>query len=310
MAASEELDLELISAFIDGRLSGDERQRALRMLAESEAAFEVYSDAMRTRADVSEAEVVPIDVMRSRRTRLPWRTIGSVAAAAMVVVAVLPTYRARRDRAVMDATSAELVRPMTGSTAVRTLLANAPDGRGWSVTRGGSDRLLDSTIVFRLGVRAVDLQLALAQRDTLRADRMAREILASLNGVPASDFVQAEYSTLRAGLARGDAPDRLVAAASDAEEELDKLLLRSFWFDFGRWVGTGELAARTRSEAFFADKRTTRFLESAAARGGELSESDAAVLVQIRRLAGQGVTGDEFDTIRQHFLTLIRRHGG
>jgi hypothetical protein len=309
MAASEELDLELISAFIDGRLSGDERQRALRMLAESEAAFEVYSDAMRARADVSEGEVVPIDVMRSRRARLPWRTIGSVAAAAMVVVAVLPTYRARRDRAVMDATSAELVRPLTGSTAVRTLMADASDGRGWSVTRGGSDRLVDSTIAFRLGVRAVDLQLALAQSDTLRADRMAREILESLNAVVASDFVKAEYSTLRAGLARGDPADRLVAGASQAEEDLDTLL-QSFWFDFGRWVGTGELAARTRSEAFFADRRTTRFLESAADRGGELSEGDAAVLLEIRGLASQGVTGEEFDTIRQHFLTLIRRHGG
>jgi len=138
---------------------------------------------------------------------------------------------------------------------------------------------------------------------------MAREILESLNTVQASDFVKAQYSTLRAGLARGDASDRLVAGASDAEEKLDELL-RSFWFDFGRWVGTGELAARARSEAFFADKRTTRFLESAAGRGGELSQSDAAVLLQIGALAGQGVTGEEFDTIRQHFLTLIRRHGG
>jgi fructosamine-3-kinase len=100
-----------------------------------------------------------------------------------------------------------------------------------------------------------------------------------------------------------------VAGASRAEEGLTELL-QSFWFDFGRWVGTGELAARARSEAFFAEKRTTRFLESAAERGGVLSADDAAVLHQIGALAGQGVTRDEFDTIRQHFLTLIRRHGG
>jgi hypothetical protein len=308
MAASDEVDLELISGFIDGRLSGDDRQRAVRLLAESESAFEVYSDALRAREDLSNGDVVPIDVVRRRRTGPPWRMIGSVAAAAVLVVAVLPTFRARGDRAVMDATSAELVRPMTSSSGVRTLLGSASDERGWSVTRGGSTRLVDSTVAFRLGVRAVDLQIALAERDTMRADRMAREILESLDAVELSDAVKAEYSALRAGLARGEASDPLVADASRAEEGLDELL-QSFWFDFGRWVGTGEVAARARSDAFFADKRTTRFLESAAERGGELSAADAAVLRQIGALAAQGVTGDEFDTIRQHFLTLIRRYG-
>ena len=309
MAPPDEVDLELISAFIDGRLSGDDRQRALRMLAESEAAFEVYSDAMRARTDLSGGDVVPIAGVLNRTVRIPWRTIGSVAAAAVVLIAVVPVVQARRDRTLVDATSAELVRPLIRSPAVRTLLANTPDERGWSVTRGASTRLVDSTIAFRLGVRTVDLQIALAQSDTLRADRMAREILESLDAVELSDAVKADYSALRAGLARGDAADQLVAGASRAEEGLDELL-QSFWFDFGRWVGTGESAARARSDTFFEDRRTTRFLESAAKRSGELSESDAAVLLQIGALAGQGLTGEEFDTIRQHFLTLIRRHGG
>lgn len=308
MAASEEVDLELISAFIDGRLSGEERQRAVRMLAESEAAFEVYSDAVRARTDLSDGDVVPIVVARGRRTGLPWRTIGSVAAAAVVLIAVFPLVQARQERAVIDATSAELVRPLMGPSAARTVLANAPDERGWSVTRGGSGRLVDSTIAFRLGVRAVDLHLALTQRDTLRADRLAREILESLNAVDLSDAVKSDFVALRSGLARGDAADQLVARASRAEEGLDELL-QSFWFDFGRWVGTGELAARARSEEFFADRRTTRFLESAA-KGGDLSARDAELLLQIARVSTQGVTGAEFETIRQHFDTLIRRHGG
>ena len=168
--------------------------------------------------------------------------------------------------------------------------------------------MVDSTIAFRLGVRAVDLHLALAQRDTLRADRLAREILESLNAVDLSDAVKADFVALRSGLARGDAVDQLVARASRAEEGLDELL-QSFWFDFGRWVGTGELAARARSEEFFADRRTTRFLESAA-ESGDLSAGDAELLLQIARVSAQGVTGAEFETIRQHFDTLIRRHGG
>src|SRR5687768_17097296 len=112
MAEPNEVDLELISAFVDGRLSGDDRQRAVRMLAESESAFEVYSDALRARADLSADDVVPIFGVVNRRISLPWRTAASVAAAAVVLIAVFPVVQARRDRAVIDATSAELVRPI------------------------------------------------------------------------------------------------------------------------------------------------------------------------------------------------------
>src|SRR5687767_6274445 len=115
MAEPREVDLELISAFIDGELSGDDRQRALRMLAESESAFEIYSDALRARADLSAGDVVPIVPVPRRRVSLPWRTIGPVAAAAAVLIAVFPVVQARRDRAVIDATSAELVQPIMGS---------------------------------------------------------------------------------------------------------------------------------------------------------------------------------------------------
>src|SRR5687767_8328305 len=123
MVAREEVDLELMCAFIDGRLSGDDRRRALRMLAESESAFEVYSDALRARADLGGGDVVSIASVPSRRIRIPWRTIGSVAAAAVALLAVFPVVQARRDRTVIDATSAELVRPLMSSSAVRMLLA-------------------------------------------------------------------------------------------------------------------------------------------------------------------------------------------
>ena len=42
MAATDEFDPDLVAAFIDGRLSGAERERVVRLLAESEEAFEIY----------------------------------------------------------------------------------------------------------------------------------------------------------------------------------------------------------------------------------------------------------------------------
>jgi len=301
MEEPEEVDFELISAFIDGRLSGADRARAVRLLADSEEAFEVYSDALRTRADLKASAVVPISERRSWRSSVPWRAVGTVAAAAVVLIAVFPTVQARRDRAVMDVASNELVRPFVGSPEARTLLAS--DARGWSVTRGGSGPLVDSTVAFRLGVRSVDLQVAVAQRDTLRTDRMVREIVEALNDVEMSDYVKAQYEALRT-----DARQDVAAGVARAEQALDKRL-ESFWFEFGRWVRAGELAARVRSAEFFSDPRTERFLKIAAANDG-LSTGDAELLLRIVDLGGQGVTDAEFETIREHFSTLIRRYGG
>ena len=310
MGRPDEVDFELISAFIDGRLSGAERDRAVRLLADSEAAFEVYSDALRARADLSADadKVVSLADVRARRTGVPWRTVGSLAAAAVVVIAAFPIIEARRNRAVMDVTSIELVRPIVSSPEARTLALAASNARGWSVTRGGGSRLVDSAVAFRLGVRAVDLQVAVAQQDTLRADRMVREIVEALNDVELSEALQAQFEALRTDAARGGSAVELTEGVSRAERTLDDHL-QSFWFDFGRWVGAGELAARVRSAEFFANAQTERFLKVAAANGG-LSAGDAELLLRIGDLGGQGVTDAEFETIREHFSTLIRRYGG
>jgi hypothetical protein len=95
---------------------------------------------------------------------------------------------------------------------------------------------------------------------------------------------------------------------SAAERELSESL-DPFWFDFGRWVGAGELAAATRTSEFFADPRTARFLETVVSRR-ELSPADVELLRDIAGPVGRGVGDADYDTIRQNFRALIRRHGG
>lgn len=303
-----EFDLELIAAFTDGRLSGEERERAIRMLARSEGAFEVYAHALRVRGDLGYDRVLPIDRARRWRGGPTMWTIGSIAAAAVVMVAVLPVMRTRQSEAVIGASALAIADPLVRKPARLQTLVGSWDEPGWSVTRGGGGRLVDSTIAFRLGVRALDLQVALAAGDTAGADRLVSEMVETLKGVELSEPVQAEYAALRASLARGEAPSRFVASASRADQSADEFL-QSFWFRFGRWVGAGELAARTQSPEFFAANETQRFL-SVAERRRELAPDDVAALREVADLVGGGVAAGEFDRIRQVFRTLIRRHGG
>lgn len=305
--AAEELDLELIAAFIDGRLTGAERDRAVKLLGESDAAFEVYADALRARSDLDAGKVLQIRPPRPYSAR-PWLTIGSVAAAAVLMIAILPSIQARRERADFNAPASQIASAVTQRPDLARALPADWDQRQWSVSRGGASRLVDSTMAFRMGVRATDLQVAIAAGDTARASRLTAEINESLNAVELSDAVRVDFSNVSARIAQGASKEQIAASAETAERALGTLL-GSFWFDFGRWVAAGELAASTHTGVFFAQRGTETFLKSAARRGG-LAPADADLLRQVALPAGRSAADADFDTIRQNFRTLIERHGG
>src|SRR5215472_6320067 len=91
------VDLELIAAFIEGRLGPTERERAMALIASSDAAFDVFVDATRARAD-TDNRVIPIG--RARRWGRPaaWRFVAPAAAAAVLLFMVLPRLGVRSER--------------------------------------------------------------------------------------------------------------------------------------------------------------------------------------------------------------------
>jgi hypothetical protein len=326
MAASEELDLELIAAFIDGRLSRIQRNRAIELLRESEAAFEVYADALRARADVVGESEVSLAVHRTRSGRRWWVVAMPLAAAAALAIAVLPTLQSRRQDAMLALSSDSILEPLMVPSVARPLTASPSDTlvtrprelamalgagweeHGWRVNRGGGSSLVESSVALRLGVRATDLRVALAVGDRGLSARMAADIEDLLGSVNLSDGSRADYRGIRTQLAAGDSIDRVVGAALRAEETLGGFL-DSEWFGLGRWFGAGELAALAHSASFFASRETTEFLDSAIERG-RLAPEDADLLRQIAALAKGGVSDEEFKPVQEKFAELIRRHGG
>jgi hypothetical protein len=321
MAASEEIDLESIAAFIDGRLTGTERDRVVKLLGESEAAFEIYTEALRTREDLgdSEATVMSLAAHRERRTRR-WVPAASVAAAAVLVLAVFPLMKQRGGgggASVLEADARSILLPITGSitgrqlvgtTQLATALGPEWDQRDWAVTRGGGTTRADSTTALRLGVRATDLQVALATGDRDRAGRLAGEIDELLASVDLSEGSRADYRGIRAALARGDSIGAVADPAARAENTLEAFL-NSPWFGMGKWFAASELAARAHSAAFFHTRATTKFFDEAAG-SGRLAPNDLDKLRQVEGLLSHELEADDFDTIRRSFALLIRHYGG
>lgn len=327
MTASEDVDVSAIAAFIDGRLSGAERDRVAKLIAESDAAFEIYAGAVAARVDVGGGDSV-ISLTERRRDSRPrrwWVAAVPVAAAAALLIAVLPRMQGRGGDATSEL-SAVILSPLISPSAVRPLVAQSAPGAAsgrtqlavalgpawdeqrWSATRGAGATLLDSTAALRLGVRATDLQLALALGDREHASRIAAEMVKVLRPMNLSDSQQADYGALGARITRGDSVDQIAVAALDAEKGLGEFL-DSRWFALGKWFAAGEVAARAHSVTFFKSTETTRFLESAIKRD-RLGSEDVQLLRDVEGFVARGVVPGEFEPVRQKFAELIRRHGG
>ena len=308
MAATDEFDPDLVAAFIDGRLSGAERERVVRLLAESEAAFEIYADAVRARDDLNADAIIPLPVRppvaMHRRPR--WLTAGApLAAAAALLIAVLP--RVLSNPAATFAMGPEsITRPLTSRPQLAVALRSALDEPRWSATRGGVSTFVDSTAALRLGARATDLQVALAVGDRERAGRVAAEMVELLDSVNLSDAARAKYVDIRQRITAGDSIGSINAAAAIADEHLHDFL-DTRWYGMGKWLAAGELAARAHSADFFKSSETARFIE-VAIRSGGFAPDEVEALRRVEAAAKRGIAESEFETVRETFAKLIQRH--
>lgn len=303
------IDLQLMAALLDHRVSPGERVRAVRSLAESDEAVELFGNALRAQGDVTRAEVVPISRSSQRRS---WTVVVPLAAAVLGTV-LLPT----------------LTRHPQPSSALQYATALTPNAvstressEDWEpprrlVTRGGTPaersgfltahRNSDVTYACWLGVSSVDLQVFLGHGDTVQARHVTSDIIEGLGSVRLSGPVAVQYTQLRSRLAI-DPLSRSIQRASSAEEHL-RALLDSSSFAFGQWIRAAELAARSHHASFFSSALGSRGLRSPIA-PGSITADEADALRSIATRLQEGPGDAAFDQMHAALERILQRCGG
>lgn len=296
-------DPEVIAALIDGRLTGEAREQAIHQLAESEAAFEAFAEALRSRAGAHATAPTPVPFVRRRR--IP--AVRPLAAAAVVLLLVggsISVYLIRQDGG--SAPAARLVAAVIDRNPV---LAEGWSQRGWSVTRGGPSRLVEPSLAFRLGVRTVDLHLALALGDTSEAQVFLGEIAGWLAEIDLSQLVQARYERLGEQLA-GEEPADILGLAAEAEQSLEGFLA-SPSFRLGRWSEAALVSAREGVPDLFESSQTEQFLERQASMHPDATAGAVRQIAElIQRLIQNGIDPSEYRALEDHLLELIAANAG
>jgi hypothetical protein len=302
----QESEQDLIAGLIDGRLTPSDRERALRLLVQSEDAYDVFIESIRVQADLGDPKVLPLPTGRRVRWRRAWLAAAPALAAALLLIVVVPRWR---ERAAASDYPALPTRAFAGrGEDLRLALGQGWEQRDWSVSRGAASTAgaADSAISFRLGVRQVDLQTSLAIGDGPLANRIATEMLGWLRPMPLSESVASAYVEIQSMLDRGESRERLFEAEARADAR-SAAYLNSFWYAFGEWCAGADIAAKSNSAAFFQSPEMVRFVERVL-RDGRLPSDEAATLRLVLEAARDGVTAEEFKTLRDMLRPLIKRH--
>lgn len=261
--------LEDLAAFLDGRLSGEERARMTAHLADCERCYEVFAGAARFQEDSAQKGRVfrfPFPKRKPADPEKPadrdrWKT-AALAASALLVVGLgsfigYQTFLAQQEMVVAD-----LIEPLQGQEAANQLYE-------YTRHRSGAEEegaLSWEAPSFMVGVLLVDLRLSLAAGDVKSSEDLLREIGAELKKVLLMDDEANRYFAEATRLAQTPSVDllrQIAATAPERERRLgdeDESSLDPEFLAFGKWTEAARLAAVTRTPDFFEKWSNRRLL--------------------------------------------------
>ena len=265
-------DQELIAAFIDRRMSPEDRQAFMRRLDEEEALYEVFVETVRYRDQESGR---PATVVEHPAARRQWSRLAAIAAVLAVAVATPVLLRNLVDD--------EYAEVLTADDRLGRGLGVEWFEQGWSRTRGVGLNRPEQDVAFRVGVQAVDLEIALRLERRDEAATLARRLEADLGALELSQPLRLCYEGVRELLAGGAPRQEIVTLTGStgclfAEHFPDLETAHRL----GRWAEVGRLAARSGNRELLASRSFARDLRRL--RAGDWDDRVAAEMETIAGL--------------------------
>lgn len=295
---------ENLAAFVDGRLSGEERRGVVAHLDACPDCYEVFAETVRFQGEEQPRGQVLRPPRLAAKRWLGW----AAAAAAVVAVAIaLPILRMEPERPAHTARAGgELV---LSSEALVAELAAGGEGtpaagawEGWPQGLGFAGDLDRERVSFRAGVWLMDLSLAARDGHAGAAEVALAGLADVLERAEATPELSKELEAARRHLedrdfeALGNATAGLEAGAEELLEP-DRLAI-------GKWAEAGRLAALAGNRSFFRSPAFAGFREELGAR--ELSGPVRRALDRIDELTpAEAGPPEAMDELAAAFEVLV-----
>jgi len=309
---------ERLAALLDGRLDAHRRDELLAELAASEDDFDAYADAVAITAELEGAapevtplhaapevtpipvapevaptdatpEVTPIHAAPSRRRGLQPRWLALAAVLAGVALAPWLWTRFAADRGSLVAVEADA-------------LPAGWDASPWGTTRGAGDGLTDDARAVRLGVRLVDLELAVRGRDPATA-QLATETALLLEGLSAAAPAGLYHQIARRA---GEPAERLEPLLREGRRLVPQMAGEER-VKLGAWIESARIAAATRDQRFFAS-RANRSQLKRMAEDATLPPSARSTAARLR-IVVETASAQDWSLLERELAGLLRSLG-
>ncbi len=207
---------EDLAAYIDGDLSDDQRSDIEQHLLSCASCEETVAETVRVMSELGASQ--------EGKSRPPWKLVVSFLAAAAVLLIAVGVFNSAKP---WDLT---LQRQVAQSIAADQSMPF----RGWSELRGGSTGMVGEDVSFRLGVMAVDLEVAARAGREQDLQRILGALIFNIDKLPLSQPASAVYQQIRRDRSSLN-PKALIQELSDAEARLPDLD-QPTQYRLGRWT--------------------------------------------------------------------------
>lgn len=312
-------DLEDIAALLDGKLTARERARLTEHLADCESCYEIFAGTAHILEDAREeqsqaATPRPFERPRQVRTLRPraWWAAAALAAMLAATAGLVVYLQGARGAGPSTEQLASLVGPIAP--------LQDPFGkrmRGGTPTSDLPDLPSDRE-AFQLGVRFLDVRLALASGNEGKAEDALHRLRVLLERMPQPPpKTKAAYDELWNKVTRqGVAPSALLAAAAAAEKQAIEDLVEGAGLverlrdgrllpeggveepklvELGRWTEACRLAGENGRTDLFQEPATLRVLDEAMRPGGKDSDNLDPKALAISRTIRDDIAGRRID---------------
>jgi hypothetical protein len=258
---------ELIAAFLDRKLSPQERERLVQELADSPEALEVFSETARTLADVERKRGKWGQLVARFGSSPTYRVALAAVIAALLIV---PVWLVRRSPAGLDL--------LDGATLAALDLPSA--SFSWGASRdslGAPASLSEEQRDSRIGVSFADFDAARDQGNVVATAQNAALVTGLLRQADAANIMAARFERLSTPPAPAEQTQWLAEARAIPVKSLAGLL-SSPWFELGFRVEQVRLASKQKDSEFFQPRVAS------------------GIRLAIGRIAGQQRPGDDDTT--------------
>jgi hypothetical protein len=244
---------EDLSAFIEGKLDEQQRDKVIGHLSHCDRCYEVFLTAQEMIKEEKEEAAAKVMVKKKSWYYAP------IAIAAAAVLVIVIKFVLQLPSEYVPLSSNQIMGRLAKNTDMKTLTKTIKEG--WAPSYGFTGAVPLEKASFSIGISLTDLEVSLAAEDKANSLDLIKRINSIFQNIEGSGDIVSFYGDISKKLEEGVSP-RDFSGKSQKVESFFKNKNALLYLRFGEWVEGGRLAAFSKDKEFFDSKSIQYFINN------------------------------------------------